>query len=314
MPGCRRRRSTPGRRCGARRRRTTDAVGGQTRARIDGAPLLCRYLDVGDDRCPPTPTRRARRWCRTRRPTGRRRTSRVDPGHRRRPCPLHDLVAHGHPVGELAHVGDDARPSGRRCRASRCAEATVSRVSASSVPNPSSRKIDSSWAAPSAASAATWSASARASASEAWNVSPPDSVRTDRRSSALRWSTTSNWLPVVDRERVLVARQLLERRRTRRAPARPAPRRRATSRTGPTSEAARARGDLDLVAHRSVTRFISSPPSMPLRDARSARRSRHARRPRLVGRAPTRLGSSAASTPTRRPRRQSTSAATEPRC
>ena len=44
---------------------------------------------------------------------------------------------------------------------------------------------------------ATRSASARASASDAWNVSPPDSVRTGRVSSALAWSTTrkSPWSP-----------------------------------------------------------------------------------------------------------------------
>jgi len=68
--------------------------------------------------------------------------------------------------------------------------ATTSRVSGSRVPKPSSRKIESSRAAPAAASVDICEDSARASAREAWKVSPPDSVRTERRESASAWSTT----------------------------------------------------------------------------------------------------------------------------
>ena len=70
------------------------------------------------------------------------------------------------------------------------ADATTSRVAASSVPKPSSRKSDSRWAAP-RPDCATCSARARASAREARKVSPPESVRARRTSSALRWSTTT---------------------------------------------------------------------------------------------------------------------------
>ena len=54
--------------------------------------------------------------------------------------------------------------------------ATISRLASSRVPKPSSRKIDSSRAAPPAASADSCADSASASARLAWNVSPPDSV------------------------------------------------------------------------------------------------------------------------------------------
>jgi hypothetical protein len=67
--------------------------------------------------------------------------------------------------------------------------ATTSSVSGSSEPKPSSRKIDSNVADPAAASSIVLSASARARASDARNVSPPESDRASRTSSALRWST-----------------------------------------------------------------------------------------------------------------------------
>ena len=59
--------------------------------------------------------------------------------------------------------------------------ATTSRVSPSRVPNPSSRKMESSRAAPAAASAEICDDRASASARDAWKVSPPDRVRTERR-------------------------------------------------------------------------------------------------------------------------------------
>src|ERR1019366_2585851 len=62
--------------------------------------------------------------------------------------------------------------------------ATTSRLVSSRVPNPSSRKIDSSFAAPDAAREETWRLRASASAREAWNVSPPDRVLTGRVESA----------------------------------------------------------------------------------------------------------------------------------
>ena len=68
--------------------------------------------------------------------------------------------------------------------------ATTSRVSGSRVPNPSSRKMESRRAAPAAARADICEDSARASARDAWKVSPPDSVRTERRESASVWSMT----------------------------------------------------------------------------------------------------------------------------
>jgi hypothetical protein len=68
--------------------------------------------------------------------------------------------------------------------------ATTSSVSESSVPNPSSKKIESSRAAPAAARAEICDDSASARARDAWNVSPPDKVRTDRRASASAWSMT----------------------------------------------------------------------------------------------------------------------------
>ena len=77
-----------------------------------------------------------------------------------------------------------------RAPSSSMAVATTSSVSGSSVPNPSSRKSDSSRADPDDPRPATWSARARASAREARNVSPPDSVRADRTWEALVWSTT----------------------------------------------------------------------------------------------------------------------------
>ena len=58
--------------------------------------------------------------------------------------------------------------------------ATTSRVSGSSVPNPSSRKIESSRAPPAADRLDICDDSASARASDAWKVSPPDRVRTDR--------------------------------------------------------------------------------------------------------------------------------------
>ena len=70
--------------------------------------------------------------------------------------------------------------------------ATVSRLASSRVPNPSSRKIDSSRAAPWAASPDIWADSANASARLAWKVSPPDRVFTGLRASASVWSTTRN--------------------------------------------------------------------------------------------------------------------------
>ena len=54
------------------------------------------------------------------------------------------------------------------------------------------------------------SARARASASEARNVSPPDRVRAERTSSALRWSMTTKLPRAVDRQRVLAARQRVQ--------------------------------------------------------------------------------------------------------
>src|SRR3984957_14200953 len=68
--------------------------------------------------------------------------------------------------------------------------ATTSRVSPSRVPNPSSRKMESSRAAPAVASALICDERARASARDAWKVSPPDRVRTDRLASASAWSMT----------------------------------------------------------------------------------------------------------------------------
>ena len=68
--------------------------------------------------------------------------------------------------------------------------ATTSRVSGSRVPKPSSRKIESRRAAPAPASADICADRARARARDAWKVSPPDSVRTERRESASAWSMT----------------------------------------------------------------------------------------------------------------------------
>src|SRR3984885_12257274 len=70
--------------------------------------------------------------------------------------------------------------------------ATISRVSASRVPNPSSRKIESSRAAPAAARAEICDDRASARASDAWKVSPPDKVLTERVASASAWSMTNN--------------------------------------------------------------------------------------------------------------------------
>src|ERR1700722_7348671 len=69
--------------------------------------------------------------------------------------------------------------------------ATTSRVSPSRVPNPSSRKMESSRAAPAVASALICDDRARASARDAWKVSPPDRVRTHRLASASAWSMTN---------------------------------------------------------------------------------------------------------------------------
>ncbi len=78
--------------------------------------------------------------------------------------------------------------------------ATTSSVSGSSVPKPSSRKIDSIGSPPWAAASTELSARASASASEVRNVSPPDSERASRTSSALRWSTTRNDPSAADSE------------------------------------------------------------------------------------------------------------------
>src|SRR2546430_2464074 len=76
-------------------------------------------------------------------------------------------------------------PTIRSPRAARFSSvaATMSRVATSRVPKPSSSTIDSRLAAP-VDIPASCSDSASASDSEAWNVSPPDRVRTARRSAA----------------------------------------------------------------------------------------------------------------------------------
>src|SRR6185312_9193012 len=85
-------------------------------------------------------------------------------------------------------------PTIRSPRAARVSRvpATVSRLASSRVPNPSSRKIDSSRAAPWAASPDICAESANASARLAWKVSPPERVFTGLRASASVWSTTRN--------------------------------------------------------------------------------------------------------------------------
>ena len=116
--------------------------------------------------------------------------------HRRHPLdgrrvgPLRDLVADRHPLGQLADVGDDPDHAAARAELLDRARDRLERVGverAEALVEEDRHRAGPRRPSPRPAS---WSASARASASDAWNVSPPESVRAERTSSALAWSTT----------------------------------------------------------------------------------------------------------------------------
>jgi hypothetical protein len=130
---------------------------------------------------------------------GGRAPHRLSPPVRRRadpapPLGLLDLEPSRHAVGQLADVGDDADDPAIAAEVLDRIDDRLERLG-SSVPNPSSRNRLSSDACWVTARLDTCSASARARASEARNVSPPDRVRTLRVSSPFHRSTTRNSSP-----------------------------------------------------------------------------------------------------------------------
>ena len=105
------------------------------------------------------------------------------------PPTLRDLEAHRQPLGQLADVGHDADHAAAGAQLVEGGGDDVERVGVERAePLVEEERLEPGR--PGDASPATWSARARASAREARNVSPPDSVRAERTWDALVWSTT----------------------------------------------------------------------------------------------------------------------------